>query len=67
MPLSEYTVIFFLLWSLWAVQANYGTRWGANDVYNFVHFGLYMAGVMMLVMSFGTDTAHKRNRSLLRA
>ena len=64
LPFPDYAVLFFLLWSLWVFQANYGTRWGANDAYNFVHFGLYMAGVVMLVMCLGTDPLHKRGMYL---
>ena len=37
--LQQYTVLFFVLWALWVDQANHGTRWGVNDLYNFLHFG----------------------------
>lgn len=51
---QQYTVLFFVLWALWVDQANYGTRWGVNDLYNFLHFGLFMAGIVVVVSSLGT-------------
>ena len=49
--LSEYIVLFLALWALWVDQLNYGTRWGANDVWNFFHFGFYMMGVVSFVVA----------------
>ena len=49
--LFEYAVVFHGLWALWWTQATYGTRWGANDPWNFLHFGAFMLGVVSYVVA----------------
>ena len=49
--LNQYIILFLALWALWVDQTQYGTRWGANDVWNFFHFGFYMVGVVCFVIA----------------
>ena len=49
--IPQYLILFFALWALWIDQTDYGTRWGANSVWNFLHFGVYMVGVISYVVS----------------